>query len=289
MGGFVLKKGAVVGHGTSLSRLPGILADGIRRGMERDADRSQIELAPESTGIYVGELMAYFGAYAQYSAEVAPHLEDPRIMAAAFCLAQDEAVRMKSMDLPDAPLTFPVVIKIRLQEDCELWADEDFVADGKYPVDEKVPETMLQAEAELVWNRWRSGVLLRDIPPTWFEAIEHPRVGNLDGQAKVTKQVFTDCELFAGSVIQSYKKMDPRGLITDFISANGKLALSQSMPPTAAALEKLVGFTGFANSANRFYNHLTLFHLMDVHAHRYKIPMVRSLGERLVLDRNGDQ
>jgi hypothetical protein len=287
MSGFVLKKGTVVSHGTSLARLQSIMDHGLLAGVESAEGRKMSELAPESKGVYVGELMAYFGAYAQYSAEVAPHLEHPEVTKAGWLFGMGDVRSLRAAALPAAPLTFPVVLKIRLDEDCELLADEDFVADGQWPVQEKVPVALLREEAEQIWERWATGVLTRDIPATWIVSVEHPRVTTLDKLQQSEGQVFADCELFAGGMMQSFKREDPATLIPAYVKRHGKLALSQSMPFTMQAIVRLRGFNGFSDNASRYANHFRLFQMIDMLSKEYEIPVVRNFGERLLLDRNG--
>lgn len=288
MSNFVLKKGTVVGHGTSLARLPGILQQGLQRGAERAPGRMITELAPESRGLYVGDLMAYFGAYAQYSAEVAPIMQDQSVMTANMKLMMSRDARhLLHMDLPPIPLTFPLVIKIQLEEDCEVNADEDFVADGKYPADQSVPPDMLRAEAQLVWERWRTSVILRDIPPSWFVGIEYPRVVTTGNFFDAMRHVFADCELFSAAMMQSFKREDPNELMRIYQKKHGKLALSQSMAPTGPALQRLLSLNGFSDDANRLANHFSLFNCIDHMAREYDIPVARHDGDRVVLDRNG--
>lgn len=288
MSSLVLKKGTIVGHGTSLARLTDILQQGLRRGAERDPGRVITEVSPESQGVYVGDLMAYFGAYAQYSSEVAPIMYDMNVAKANMELIMSgDARHLLHADLPAVPLTFPVVIKIRLEEDCELVADEDFVADGKYPVNQKVPLEMLRDEAKVVWERWRTGVILRDIPPSWFVSIEHPRVVTTDSFFQGMKQVFTDCELFAGGMMQSFKRDDPIELMSIYQKRHGRAALSQHIVPNEQALKRLLSLNGFSNDANRVANHFSLFNCIEHMSKEYEIPLARTVGDRVILDRNG--
>jgi len=282
MAKFVLKKGTIVKHGTSLARIREILVNGLIPGAERNADRSAIELAPEVAGIYVGELIAYFGAYANFSAEAASSMDDPAMMRAALCAALSPA-DLRDQDLPPAPLAFPLVIAIELQEDCELLADEDYVLDGAFPVDRAVPRDLLESEAEQVWTRWRSGVITRPIPSGWFTHIEHPRLSHLDGSLEPHRQVLSDCELFAGGLMQSTNKELPEPLIRSYVQRHGALALSQRIAPTVEAIDSLLANKALAVNHNRVFNHLRLFQLMDMMAQHYGIRMVRSVGDRLVL------
>lgn len=282
MAKFTLKKGTIVKHGTSLTRIQDILTLGLVPGSERNADRSTIEVAPEILGVYVGELSAYFGAYANFAAEIAGYLEDPKMLRAAMCFALSPA-SMRDLDLAISPMAFPLVIAIELQEDCELLADEDYVLDGAYPIDQRVPSDLLENEAELVWNRWRSGVIPRAIPPSWFKHIEHPRLTHLDGNLELHRQTWSDCELFAASLMQSTNKELPGQLIPPYVQRYGELALSQRIAPTLEAVTRLADHKALAVNHNRVFNHLRIFHLMNEMAHQYGIRMVRSMGDQLVL------
>jgi hypothetical protein len=282
MAKFILKKGTLVKHGTSLARIQDILATGLLPGAERNADRSTIELAPEISGVYVGELTAYFGAYANFAAEIASNLDDPKMIEAAMCAVVSPA-GMRALDLPMSPMAFPLVIAIELQEDSELLADEDYVHDGAFPVNRRVPSDLLENEAELVWNRWRSGVITRSIPPNWFKHIEHPRLTHLDGNLELHRQTWSDCELFAASLMQSTNKELPEKLIPPYVRRYGQLALSQRIAPTVEAVERLVGHKALAINHNRVFNHLRIFHLMNEMARKYDIRMVRSMGDQLFL------
>ena len=282
MSKFVLKKGTIVKHGTSLGRLHEILANGLVPGAEGHASRSTIELPPETAGVYVGELTAYFGAYANFAAEIAGYMDDPRMLKAAIC-AVVNPTDMRELDLPTPPMAFPVVLAIELQEDCALLADEDYVLDGAYPAGRRVPVDLLDSEAEHVWKRWRSGVIPRAIPANWFRHIEHPRLTHLEGSTDVHRQTWSDCELFAGSLMQSSQRELPEKLIGAYVRRFGALALSQRIAPTREAVERLIGHKALAVDHNRAFNHLRIFHVMNEMAREYDIRMVRSFGDKLVL------
>ncbi len=66
---FELPRGTRVKHGTTSGALRSVLANGLRAGSARHERRHSAEPAPEiSTGIYVGDLMGYFGATASFGA-----------------------------------------------------------------------------------------------------------------------------------------------------------------------------------------------------------------------------
>jgi len=282
MATFVLKKGTLVKHGTSLARIHDILATGLVPGAERSTERSTIELVPETSGVYVGELTAYFGAYANYAAEINAFLHDPRMLRTAMCFGMSPG-SLPELDLPTAPLALPLVIGIELEEDCELLADEDYVHDGAFPVDQQVPLALLASEAEPVWNRWRSGVITRAIPAQWFRHIEHPRLGHLDGSLEPHRQVWSDCELLAAGLMQSTNRELPAQLVQSYVRRYGQLALSQRIAPTMDAVDRLMAHKALAINHHRVFNHLRITQLMNLMADQYGIRMVRSSGDQLFL------
>lgn len=90
----------------------------------------------------------------------------------------------------------------------------------------------MRNEARIVWERWRSGVLLRDIPPSWFASVEYPRVVTTDNFFQIVHQVFADCELFAGAMMQPFGHEDPNVLMPIYQKKHARLALSQRIAPT---------------------------------------------------------
>ncbi|MDN7542315.1 MULTISPECIES: hypothetical protein [Burkholderia] len=287
MNSFVLKKGTIVNHGTSLARLPMILEHGLLRGSEREQGRLLTEPTPESTGIYVGELMAYLAAYAQYSSEVSPHLDHPAVFEAGNHFMAGDHRTIRGIDFPTAPKTLPVVLKIQLGEECPLLADEDFVADGTYPVGEKVPESVLRDEAQRTWARWGSGVLSRDVPPSWIVALEHPRVVTLDNVNTMAQQVFADCELIAAGMMQSYKIGNPADLIEQYKRRYGRLGLSRNIAASAGVEKNILALPGLSSDMNCFVNHFLLFQSISHLSQRYNIPVVRRRDGNVIYDRNG--
>jgi hypothetical protein len=157
------------------------------------------------------------------------------------------------------------------------------VFDGSYPVDQRVPLALLEDQAELVWNRWRSGVIMRSIPASWFVHIEHPRLTHLDGSLEVHRQSWSDCELFAAGLMQSTSRELPAKLIPPYVQRYGSLSLSQRILPTRAALDRLIAHKGLISNHNRVFNHLRIFHIMEEMARNYGIKMVRSMGDELFL------
>ena len=124
---------------------------------------------------------------------------------------------------------------------------------------------------------------MRSIPPSWFTHLEHPRLTHLGGSLELHRQTWSDCELFAASLMQSTNKALPEKLIPPYVKRYGALSLSQRIAPTLEGLERLVAHKGLAVNHNRVFNHLRMFQLMDEMARTYDIKMVRSIGDRLCL------
>jgi hypothetical protein len=287
MSSFELKKGTIVSHGTSLARLPRILEHGLLRGSEREQGRLVTEPTPESTGIYVGQLMAYLAAHAQYSSEVSPHLDHPVVFEAGNLFMEGDIRAIRAIAFPPAPRTIPIVLKIQLGEDCALLADEDFVADGTYPLSDKVPESVLREEAQRTWEHWGSGVLSRDVPPSWIVAIEHPRIVTLDNAVAMAQQVYSDCELIAAGMMQSHKIGNPANLVAQYKKQYGRLGLSRNIAASASVAERILALPGFSSDMHCFVNHILLFQSISHLSQRYQIPVVRRRDGKIVYDSNG--
>ena len=273
---FFLPKGTIVKHGTSLCRVDDIIVYGIRPGAERSEKRAQDELLPEINGVYVGNLLAYFGAYAAYSSLMTEVWNLP-IYLEVISVLHFEPRRISHMALPDIPLTLPVVLSIQLGEDCLLYADEDFVLDGTVPVDQSIPEELLVSEAEAVWDKWQTGCLMRNegIPSNWIKEIEYPRLGSLQGTAQLHKDTYADCELFAGGTMQAALKREPASLIQSFYKAHKRTSLSQKVPATNDGLNSLKNQRGISGASNQFFNHAHLQMAFEHMAEMYGIPLHR--------------
>lgn len=147
----ILSKGQVVKHGTSLDRLEGVLKEGLCPASGRNTVRVKDEIAPVVPGVYVANNLSYYGA------------------SAAFTSYMYEMNRngTRSGDVP-------IVLHIRLGEDCSLLADEDYVQNQNTQTeDERLTE--LEKEANRVWSEHETGAIAnRVIPIEWIKAIEYP-------------------------------------------------------------------------------------------------------------------
>lgn len=273
---FFLPKGTIVKHGTNLSRLRSILSTGLNAAADRHEQRVSMEHQPEIKGIYVGNLTAYFGAYAAYSAELVPFMSTRDYLQAALCLKDLNAI--KSLELAEAPIDLPIVLRIRLKEDCELYADEDYVQDGAIPVGQKVPQELLISDAKRVWDKWQTGCIIRGegIPSDWIETIEYPRLGALEANQKPHKDTWADCELLIAGVMQAAQKKEPSNLLAPYKKRYGRMSLSQSAPATENGIQLIEQLKGMSSNHNRYFNHVHLTQMAEHMAQEYGIPLHRA-------------
>jgi len=157
--GPMLPAGTVVKHGTSSDVLKQILKEGVRpsgsvsAGFARDA----FEVRPTSDAVYVSSsYVAYAAALISFSSKMSTQVTT------GF-----------SLDPELVPL--PVVLNIRLQEDCVLGPDEDYLKLAKRHgyIESKNGDVV-----EELWRKFGSGAILRDggLPADWIESVECPHV-----------------------------------------------------------------------------------------------------------------
>lgn len=277
MSDFFLPKGTIVKHGTSLCRLNDILTYGLSCNNKREETRSTVELTPEINGIYIGELISYFASYTAYSFIVQSYLSKPENLS-LFSLYYESPKKISSLKLSALPVTLPVVLNIQLEDDCLLYADEDFVFDGKIPVDEKIPEKLLINESKSVWDKWKTGCIVRSggIPKSWIKYIEYPRIGNLSGSTELHKDTWADSELFASGVMQAGLKELPIPLMKSYKKSYGRVELSQRVPATKDGIDKILSLNGMNNINNQYFTHIQLTQTFDHIAENYGIPLHRA-------------
>jgi len=270
---FYLPKGTIVKHGTSIKRAENIIRNGFSLN-ERNEIREKYEIAPESKGVYIGELLAYFGAYAAYTSELNSFFTSG-MAEEAMSYFYIDPIKLKKLNLSIVPITLPVVLNIELGEDCVLIADEDFVLDGNYPADQKVPINILISEAETVWQKWKTGCICNEIKKEWIKEVEYPGL-NKFGHHKVSEETWLDIELFAGGVLQSYHKEEPTPLIEVFKEKRGLLALSNKTPATRAGIEKILKSQKFKSKADQLFNHILFNEYFQKLAVQYDLPLFRN-------------
>lgn len=177
----VLKKGTLVKHGTTSRSLQGIFDQGIQPKAHHYHFRSTIEEAPAAEmAVYVGQHMAYCAAMLSF-------LDLMR-----FSQNNQSAI--------------PIVINIRLGEDCQVVADEDFVLLDKYDengnLSHKYKNEFLRAIQEEGVSTWEgygsAGVIHPDgIPVNWIESFEHPLL-----ELRSTPEIYSDIELMLLGYLQ---------------------------------------------------------------------------------------
>ena len=132
MSAYVLPKGTVVKVGTISTSLYSFLNNGIPENLPRVGLQSQVELPAfsKSEGIYVGELMAYFAAAAEFcqsTAEVfAAHEELLSQFVERLQNVRDQKPLMEGLEAVSMKIGLPIVLEIVLDEDCEVHADGHF-------------------------------------------------------------------------------------------------------------------------------------------------------------------
>lgn len=271
-----LPKGSIVKHGTSLCRVEEILKDGIKCGADREYLRVENELKPEIEGVYIGNLIAYFGAYAAYSSVMQPIWNMPE-----YLINLNEVFvnpkRLVLCDLPEVPITLPVVLNIQIQKDCLIYADEDFVFDGTVPPEERIPQEILVSEAKNVWLKWQTGCIpgKNGIPAEWIKTIEFPRLGSVESNRILHKDTWADCELFAGGIMQTFLKKEPEVLLSSYKKRYGRECLSQIVPATINGFNAIKSLKSLSTNHNRYFNHAHINLAFEKMAKEYGIQLHR--------------
>lgn len=273
---FYLPKGTIVKHGTSLCRLKHILSDGIIPYSDRNGKRIQSELSPEIQGVYVGGLIAYFGAVVSYTSILNPYTKSNSFLSALACMAENPK-NIKQLKLEEIPITLPVVLNIELKEDCLIYADEDYVLEGSCPVDKIVPEELLISEAEKIWNEWKSGCVVREegIPQSWITDIEFPRISNLNGDTNLHRETWGDVELMAAATMQSSLRDSPDDLMKAFEKTYRRKTLSQKVNASHNDLDGIYKMKGLSDIFNVYFNHVVYIMTFENMAQQYGIPLHR--------------
>jgi hypothetical protein len=273
---FYLPKGTIVKHGTSLCRLRSILSNGIIPHSNQNEKRMQFELPPETHGIYIGELTAYFGAIVSYTSILNPYTKLESFASALKCIIENPC-GIKKLILSEIPATLPVVLNIELQEDCLVLADEDYVFDGEYPDNEKIPDEILISEAGKVWDKWKSGCIVREegIPKSWIKHIEYPRISSLGGNNALHKDTWADIELMAAATMQSSLRYPPEKLLKSFENKHKRRTLSQRTNASHKHLDNIYELNGLSDTFNLYYNHIIIIMTFERMAQEYCIPLHR--------------
>lgn len=154
----ILKKGTIIKHGTSFSRIDSIYKKGILPGFQRNIIRESIEDAPIVNGVYVADNLSFFGAYAAFSSFMYEHKNK----------------KEKKSDIP-------IILHVELGEDCTLLADEDYLNIKNFEEKNKKDKlSLLEEHSNSVWSIYRTGVILgKGIPSNWIRKIEYPSLKNI--------------------------------------------------------------------------------------------------------------
>jgi len=192
----ILKAGTIVKHGTTSLHLESILKSGLKGGSSRHFIRKQIEANPIATNsIYVGDIMAYFGAFASFAAQSAEVCGNTQNIIASRIIKGEGAI--------------PIVLTILLKEDCELLADEDFIGIKKI---DKYRIKALEKKAKKVWRKYSSGAIIRreGIPPDWITHFEYPLLISKKDQLlpiPIAKKMHNDIYLLVAGYSQERKDL----------------------------------------------------------------------------------
>ena len=268
MSEFILTAGTVVKFGTISTALYPIFRHGIPADTARQGFQHSDEAQPLSTGMYVGELMAYYAACAAFcNATSALHAANQDVLSQFVTQLQNahgEKPRMPELEEIAVQTGLPVVLEITLEEDCLLQADDHFIEDGN---------------ADKSWKLWRSGSLRRPtgIPASWIKKFYFPRL--LDyrdvGSAKnprVLEQT-TDSALLVGGLMQSWHKDTPGDLLLAFKKQYGRINFSQSSNFDETALERFFNLNAMLDPATRLLNQMSIWQDIDALAKKQEIPL----------------
>lgn len=192
----ILKAGTIVKHGTTSLHLESILKSGLKGDSSRHFIREQIEENPIATNsIYVGDLIAYFGAFASFAAKSAEVYGNAQNKIASRIINGEGAI--------------PIVLTILLKEDCELLGDEDFIGIKKI---NKYRIKTLEKKAKKVWEKYSSGAIIRKegIPPNWITHFEYPLLISKNDQVlpiPIAKKMHNDIYLLVTGYAQERKDL----------------------------------------------------------------------------------
>ncbi|MBC3809020.1 hypothetical protein H8K52_16900 [Undibacterium seohonense] len=270
MSAYVLPKGTVVKVGAISTSLYSFLNNGIPENLPRVGLQSQVELPAfsKSEGIYVGELMAYFAAAAEFcqsTAEVfAAHEELLSQFVERLQNVRDQKPLMDGLEAVSMKIGLPIVLEIVLDEDCEVLADGHF-------------ENLEQSEKS--WKHWRSVMLKRagGIPAAWIKKFYFPRLLDYrDLSSNKTPRMLEqtiDCALMVGGLMQAWHKDSPADLLMAFRRQYGNINFSQGLAFETNSLERFFNFNSMLDPATRLLNQMTIWQDIDALAKKQGIPL----------------
>lgn len=242
---FELKSGTKIKHGTTLKNLKGIASTGLIPGRGRSELRSISESLPVHQAVYVGQLAAYFGAWAAHAAELKAYYQAVPDFAEKCEGFRNAPITYSWPEAERIPLSLPVVLNINLKRDVEFVGDEDF--------------SMLSTPAagpEKVWQEWQSGALMVDaIPADWIQSFEYPRLIKLDDRENsgVIGNIIGDVDLFVLACKSSAMKIEPAR-----IQLNQK-TLSQTRAFSESGVDAFLQSPHLRDKKTLFYNQIMQF------------------------------
>lgn len=271
MNAYVLPKGSIVKIGAISTSLYSFLNQGVPANLPRVGLQTQIEsqALTQSEGIYVGELMAYFAAAAEFCQSTAEVYAVHEELLGEF-VQQLQTVRgkkplLEGLEKVATQIGLPVVLDIELAEDCEVYADTHF-EDAE--------------NSEKSWKLWRSVVLKRadGIPANWIKRFYFPRLldyrdlGSVKNPRMLEQTI--DTALMVGGLMQAWHKDTPADLLLAFKKQYGNMNFSQSLPFDASGLEKFFNFNSMIDPATRLLNQMTIWQDLDALAKKQNIPLI---------------
>lgn len=271
MSAYVLPKGSLVKLGSLSNSLYSFFNNGVPEnlpGVGLQALNTDQKLS-EISGIYLGELMAYFSAAAEFSKMTAELYAAHEDVLNNFVQHLQSARGQKPLmdDLEDIAthIGLPIVLEVELGEDCEVFADTHF----------ENPEN-----SEKSWKFWRSVVLKRagGIPAAWIKKFYFPRLLDYRDLStaknpRILEQTI-DSSLMVGGLMQAWHKDAPADLLVAFKKQYGQINFSQSLAFDANALERFFNFNSMIDPATRLLNLMTIWQDLDALAKKQEIPLI---------------
>lgn len=188
----ILPKGYTVKHGTSLGRLEGILKDGLLPTYKRNIARLEEEAAPIVHGVYVANNLSYYGA------------------SLAFTSFMHEKIKTQ-----ESCGEVPIVLEFELGDDCLLAADEDYVQKSNEQETDQILSELLE-EAERVWSKYESGVIVdRIIPVEWIRKIEYPILRDAPS-ISISRKHWTCLEQDINLLVLAYWQYKTNATVSEF-------------------------------------------------------------------------
>ena len=270
MSAYVLPKGTVVKVGSLSRDLYSFFNQGIPENMPRVGLQSQESSSTfeSQEGIYIGELIAYFSAAAQFcQATAVIYAEHSNVMenfVQQLQIMRGQKPVMEGLETISIQIGLPVVLEITLDEDCEVFADTHFESTDK---------------SEKCWKHWRSVVLMRKggIPAHWIKKFYFPRLLDYrDVESSKSPRVLEqtiDSSLMVGGMMQVWHKDAPADLLMAFKKQYGTINFSQNLPFDANSLERFFNFNSMIDPASRLLNQLTIWQDIDALAKKQGIPL----------------